>query len=673
MKKITLFFAIVFLVLSACKDSSDPFSKNWDICIYGGTSAGVIAAYSAKMMGMSVIMIEPGKHLGGLTAGGLGYTDIGNKYAVTGLSREFYRRTGQHYNTFEAWTFEPHVAEKIFNDIISKAEIPVLFEHRIISSEVENGWIRSIKLENAGDQDNGSKKILHGRYYMDCTYEGDLLARAGVSYTVGREDNSMYGETYNGVQLRDLHQFPDGIDPYKIPGDPSSGLLWGISQEELQPDGTGDKKVQAYNFRLCMTRDPENFIPVNEPENYDPARYELLRRVMYQRDKSGIKQNLGHYLKIDMMPGGKTDINNNGPQSTDFIGMNYDYPEADYETREKIIKDHEDYIKGLIYFLGHDPGVTEDLRQKMLSWGWARDEFTDNGGFPHQMYVREARRMIGEYIMTEHNCIGDSTVHDGIGLAAYTMDSHNCQRIVVNGMVKNEGDVQIGGFPPYEISYRSIMPKRNECKNLTIPVCLSATHIAFGSIRMEPVFMVLAQAAAVASSFALDDKIPVQDIDVMVLKEKLENDPLLDGTTPDILVDNSFGDKVEIVGKWNINSSWMGQYMSDCLISDPSIKEEKRIIFKPEIAITGTYHIYFYCPNKPWQADFASWPTAVPVKITFGENEEIKVINPEANKFNWADMGEYRLDSGKTCQIEVIADTVSLPVPSDAVILVPIK
>jgi hypothetical protein len=534
MKKTLLFFLTVILILNACKDSADRFSKKWDICIYGGTSAGVIAAYSAKMLGMSVILVEPGRHLGGLTSGGLGYTDIGNKQAITGLSREFYRKTGRHYNTFEAWTFEPYVAEKIFNDIIDEAEILVLYEQRIISAELEDGWIRSIELETAGNQDERSVTIIRARYFIDCSYEGDLMARAGVTYTVGREDNSLYGETFNGVQLRDKHQFPDGIDPFKIPGDPSSGLLWGISPEELQPDGIGDKKVQAYNFRLCMTQDTSNMIHVTMPEKYNPKMYELLRRVINQREESGIKQSLGNYLKIDMMPGGKTDINNNGPQSTDFIGMNYDYPEADYKTRGKIIKDHEDYIKGLLYFLGHDPGVPEYIRSEMLSWGWARDEFTDNGGFPHQIYVREARRMIGEYVMTQHNCTGDSTVEDGIGMAAYTMDSHNCQRIVVNGMVKNEGDVQVGGFPPYEVSYRALVPRRQECKNLTVPVCLSSTHIAFGSIRMEPVFMVLGEAAAVASFYALVNKVPVQDIDIKALQGKLINDPLLDGTPPDI-------------------------------------------------------------------------------------------------------------------------------------------
>jgi FAD dependent oxidoreductase len=527
MKKISLFFLMALLVLYGCKDSSNHFSRNWDICIYGGTSAGVIAAYSAKILGMSVILVEPGRHLGGLTAGGLGYTDIGNKHAITGLSREFYRKAGRYYNTHEAWTFEPHVAEKIFNDIIDEAEIPVLYEHRIISAESEDGWIRSVELEITGKKDEGSSRTIHARYFMDCSYEGDLMARAGVSYTVGREDNNLYSETFNGVQLRDKHQFPDDIDPYKIPGDPSSGLLWGISPDKLLPDGTGDKKIQAYNFRLCMTQDTANFIPVTKPDNYDPTMYELLGRVIQQREKSGTKQDLGNYLKIDMMPGGKTDINNNGPQSTDLIGMNYDYPEADYETREKIVKSHENYIKGLLYFLGHDQGVPEYLRNEMLSWGWTRDEFADNGGFPHQMYVREARRMIGEYVMTQHNCTGDSTVDDGIGLAAYTMDSHNCQRIVVNGMVKNEGDVQVGGFPPYEISYRALVPKREECKNLTVPVCLSSTHIAFGSIRMEPVFMVLGEAAAVASFYALADKVPVQDIDIKTLQDKLKNEIML--------------------------------------------------------------------------------------------------------------------------------------------------
>jgi hypothetical protein len=459
-----------------------------------------------------------------------------------------------------------------------------------------------------------------------------------------------------------------------VPGDSSSGLLWGISPEDLKPKGTGDKKVQAYNFRLCMTQDTSNMIPVTTPEDYDPSRYELLRRVIQHREKAGVQQVLNwNYLKIDMMPNGKTDINNSGAQSTDFIGMNYEYAEADYETRDGIIRAHENYIKGLLYFLGHDPGVPEYLRKEMLLWGWTRDEFQDNGGFPHQMYVREARRMIGEYVMTEHNCTGDSTVNDGIGLAAYTMDSHNCQRIVVNGMVKNEGDVQIGGFPPYEISYRAIVPKHGECKNLTVPVCLSATHIAFGSIRMEPVFMVLGQVAAVASSFALEKKIPVQEIDVTTLREKLKNDPLLDGTTPDILVDNNFAEQVEVKGNWSVRSSWMGQYMSDYLVSDVSAGGEKRVIFKPEINISGNYHIYLYCPAERWSGDATGWAAAVPVKVICGSNEEIIIVNPEADKFNWADLGDYPLAANQTCKIEIMADSVSSPVPADAVLLVPVK
>jgi hypothetical protein len=273
-------------------------------------------------------------------------------------------------------------------------------------------------------------------------------------------------------------------------------------------------------------------IPVTEPDDYDPSHYELLKRVIACREKKGLKYDLDSYLSIIQMPANKTDINNNGPFSTDFINNSWNYPEADYKTRQKIAGAHENYIKGLLYFLGHDESVPEYLCSEMLSWGYARDEFRDNDGFPHQLYVREARRMIGEYVMTEHNCRGTVLAEDAVGLAAYTMDSHNCQRVVVNGMVKNEGDVQVGGFPPYPISYRSITPKRSECTNLLVPVCLSSSHIAYGSIRMEPVFMVLGQSAAMAASMAIDNKCIVQDVDVKTLQQKLQNDPCLDGRLP---------------------------------------------------------------------------------------------------------------------------------------------
>ena len=358
--------------------------------------------------------------------------------------------------------------------------------------------------------------------FIDCSYEGDLMARAGVSYTIGRESNSEFKETFNGVQLRDKHQFPDGVDPYKIPGHPESGLLWGISTDALLPSGSADKKIQAYNFRICLTNNPEKRIPISRPADYDSAKYELLLRQIARSHPDSLNWQLLH---IAPMPNQKTDINNCGGFSSDMIGTSYEYAGADYKKRQEIFHEHESYTKGWLYFLGHDARMPAHLRQEMLTWGYPSDEYEDNDHFTHQLYVREARRMMGAYVMTQHNCEGREVVKDGIGLAAYTMDSHNCQRLVVNGMVKNEGDVQVGGFGPYPVSYRAIVPLQKECVNLLVPVCLSATHIAYGSIRMEPVFMVLAQSAAVAASMAIDKKSSIQDIDVKKLQKMLEQNP----------------------------------------------------------------------------------------------------------------------------------------------------
>lgn len=495
----------------------------YDICIYGGTSSGVIAAYSAATQGRSVILIEPGKHLGGMSSGGLGETDIGNKTAITGIARDFYRRIGRYYHEPEKWTFEPHVAEEIFNEYIRSSGVTVVTGYRITNAEKAGTVVSGIRLEPVEAQ--GEERTITARVFIDCSYEGDLMARAGVSYAVGRESNDRYNETYNGVQLRDKHQFPDGVDPYRIKGDPDSGLLWGISEEKLLPAGSGDKKVQAYNFRLCMTDSAENRLPVKRPDDYDSSRYELLARLI---DVSG-DHDLWHYLSLGRMPNRKTDINNNGAFSTDMINMSWEYPEASYAVRQKIFDEHVAYTKGLLYFLGHDPRVPDEMRNEMLRWGYPKDEFTDNDHFTWQLYIREARRMIGEYVMTQHNCTGAVTADDPVGMAAYTMDSHNCERLVVSGMVKNEGDVQVGGFPPYHISYRSIVPKKEECTNLIVPVCLSATHIAYGSIRMEPVFMVLGQSAGEAAVMAVENQTAVQEISVDELIRKLKSDPLLTG------------------------------------------------------------------------------------------------------------------------------------------------
>lgn len=503
-----------------------------DICIYGGTSAGVMAAVSADRMGKKAIIIEPSQYIGGLSASGLGQTDIGNKNAITGLSRDFYRSIGKHYGKPEMWTFEPHVAEKIFHNYLAATKVRLINGYEVRTLIKSMGKITEITIANVEDPTNEPITV-HAKMFIDASYEGDLMAKAGVSYTVGRESNSTYNETYNGFQLREHHQFPDSISPYKNPCDINSGFVYGVSNNMPMPIGTGDKLVQAYNYRLCLTNVDSNKIAISKPDNYDPQKYELLRRVIAQREKKKWKHVLGSYFNIGHMPNGKTDVNNKGPLSTDYIGESHDYPEADYKTRKSIEQKHMDYIKGLLYFLAYDPAVPDPLQQLMRAWGYPKDEFIKTGGFPHQIYVREARRMIGEYVMTEHNCLGSAKIDDAIGMAAYTMDSHNCQRIVVNGFVKNEGDVQIGGFPPYPVSYRSITPKRNECTNLLVPVCLSASHIAYGSIRMEPVFMVLGQSAAVAAVLAINKKTGVQDVKVTDIQKILTKKPLLDKTKPD--------------------------------------------------------------------------------------------------------------------------------------------
>ncbi len=506
----------------------------YDIVVYGGTSAGVAAAVQAARMGRSAVLIEPGRHIGGLSSGGLGMTDTGNRAAIGGISREFYRRIKAHYEQDSAWTrerrqdykfmradddalwrFEPHVAEKTFNDMIREAKIPVALRERLDLRKgvtKEGPRIVSIVME--------SGRTFRGRIFIDATYEGDLMARAGVSYTVGREANSTYGETLNGVQTRRAvhHQFLHPVDPYVKPGDPSSGLLPGVHGGHPGEEGQGDRRVQAYCFRMCLTDVPENRAPFPKPGGYDPMRYELFLRYIL----AGWRDVWGNH---QMMPNRKSDTNNHGAFSTDNIGMNYEYPDGDYATREKIIREHETYQKGLMWFLVNDPRVPDDLRAKVEKWGPARDEFTDNDNWPHQLYVREARRMISDYVHTELDCRRRRATPESVGMGSYNMDSHHVQRYVdENGHARNEGDIQVNPGGPYMISYRSIRPKPEECTNLLVPVCLSSSHIAYGSIRMEPVFMILGQSAATAAAIAVEEDIDVQKVDYGRLRRRLLRD-----------------------------------------------------------------------------------------------------------------------------------------------------
>jgi hypothetical protein len=502
-----------------------------DIIIYGCTSAGISAAMEAKRLGHSVLVVGPDKHLGGLTTSGLGWTDSGNKDVIGGFAREYYRRIKAEYDKPEnwkyekqeesrhykpendaVWVFEPQIAERVFEDLVDEYHIRVFRDHWLDRDNgvvKKDGKIISIRMLDG--------TVFKGRQFIDATYEGDLMASAGISYTTGRESNSHYGETLNGVNTKQAvyHQFMLPVDPYLVPGDPASGLLPRIHGGSPGEEGSGDHRIQAYCFRICLTRVPENRVPFPKPEGYDPMQYELLARYL----DAGFR-NL--YQKFDRVPNGKTDTNNFGGFSTDNIGMNYDYPDASYERRAEIIKEHENYQKGLMWFMANDHRVPEDVRAGMSQWGLARDEFTDNGHWPHQIYVREARRMVSDFVMNENHLRRTIETPSSIGMGSYNMDSHHVQRYVdENGFARNEGDVEVSPGGPYPISYRAIIPKKTEARNLLVPVCLSSSHIAYGSIRMEPVFMILGQSAANAACLAIEQKKAVQDIDMEALRDRL--------------------------------------------------------------------------------------------------------------------------------------------------------
>jgi hypothetical protein len=651
-----MFLAIVFPYNSL--KAQQNLYKSYDICVYGGTSSGVIAAYTAAKSGKSVLLIEPGRNLGGMSSGGLGLTDIGNKYAISGLALDFYRRIGKHYNKFEQWVFEPHVAEQLFNEYIKKANVSVLYENRITAVKKKGNKITSITLENPVKKSTGS---VNAAVFIDCSYEGDLMAKAGVSFSVGREANSDYQETFNGVQLMNGHQLPEAIDPYKIKGDASSGLLWGITTSTLAEKGTGDHKVQAYNFRICLTSNPENRIPITKPENYVPERYELLIRQMEKRTWKSLQD----VFIWSGMPNQKTDINNRNGFSTDMIGMNWDYPNADYAQREKIWKAHVDYTKGLLYFVGNDSRIPAHIKQEIAQWGYPKDEYINNGNWSHQLYVREARRMKGELVMTQHHCQGREIVTDGVGMAAYTMDSHNCDRLVVNGVVKNEGNVEEGGFGPYPISYRAIIPKESEAANLIVPVCLSATHIAYGSIRMEPVFMVLGQSAAIAAVQAIDSKLSVQKIDVKQLQQRLKNDPLADGSAADILIDNHDATRVKVTGNWAMETK--GGYGPDYY----ALPLNSSIRYNTGKKANGSYEVYTYYPKSAINGAVTTVEIfdGKETKTVLIKDADVKVLGQTSGE--WVSLGKHTFVGTKDPYVEIKANGDK--VVADAVLLVPVR
>ena len=629
-----------------------------DVCIYGGSSACVTAAYSAAHEGSKVVIICPDKTIGGMTTGGLGQTDIGNKQAVIGLARQFYRKLGAHYGKLEQWLFEPHVAEEILMEYLDNPRITLMQGWYLDSVQKDGTRIQSITCTDR----KGKSVTIKADQFIDCSYEGDLMAAAGVSYRVGREDNSEYGETWNGFELLDQHQFPDGIDPFVEPGNPGSGLLWGISDARERDKGAGDTCVQAYNYRICLTDDPDNMIPIGKPERYDPSKYELLVRV-FEADPN---PQLWNYFIWSRMPGHKTDINNKGPFSTDMIGMNHSYPEASWDERDKILQDHLDYTLGLLYFYQTDPRVPANIQNEVRRWGLPKDEYVNNGHWTPQIYVRESRRLVGEYVATQADCEGKTEITDGIGYAAYGMDSHNCQRIVVERdgklMVKNEGDVQKGVSHPYPVSYRSLTPKREECVNLLVPVCLSASHIAYGSIRMEPVFMGMGQAAGLAAAFA--GKGDVQTVDVSRIQRILKEDPYLDGSEPEILIDE---DSEYIVGKDNWKVVWGSGSYGKSYLKFEGEPGDNHLEYSIPSNLDGEYDIYAFqqangCKNTTFEIKVGDDVKTVPF-------DRASLLVEGQTRGEWVNLGSVSLKKGLGGKIRFLSDDPDIH--ADGVLVIP--
>lgn len=615
-----------------------------DICIYGGTSGGVAAAVQATRMGKSVSLAVFGTHLGGLTSGGLGATDVGNTGSIGGVSREFYRRIGQRYGQAERFNFEPHVAREVYAAWLAEIGVTPRWNQRLASVQKNGQRITQITMEDG--------TIHRARMFIDATYEGDLMAMAGASFTFGREGTNAYGESLNGIRASTpSHQFTVNVDPYVVPGNPASGLLPFVQPGNGGTPGDGDQRIQAYNYRLCFTQNATNRLPHVVPPNYDPARYELLGRLLDARLAAGHTLTINHFFSVSTMPNGKTDMNNNGAFSTDYIGMNYTYPTNTYAAREQMDREHLEYIQGLIQYLTTSPRSPANLQTQMLSWGPCKDEWTETGGYSPQIYVREARRLMGDYVMTQADCQSARVADDSICLGSYNMDSHNCQRIVQGGYARNEGDVQVSLPKPYPISYRAIVPRAGECENVFVTFAISATHIAFGSTRMEPVFMMASQAAATAAAFAIDDDVPAQQVDYAKLALQLSADGQVlawgdSGSSAGVIVDNS-DSSAALSGFWSNSTSVAGYYGANYAHDDNAGKGAKSATFIPNLPAGGSYQVSLRWTTHQNRA------TNAPVDIIHRGGTNTVTVNQTANNGVWVPLLTTNFNAGTNGSLRI--------------------
>jgi hypothetical protein len=496
--------------------------QTFDLVVYGGTAGGVTTAVAAARHGLKVALLEPRNHIGGMVSGGLSGTDVGKREVIGGMALEFYMRAGQRYQLSRhlqeiAWMPEPRVAEAVFRDWLREAGVVLLENHRL---REKTGVIKQGNRVSEIVMENGAR--FRAKYFADTTYEGDLMAQAGVSYTFGREGVKQYGESLAGVrEFTPSHQF--AVD---VKGRTADGkLLPEISAEPRGEAGAADKRIQAYNFRVIATNVAENRMPWPKPAGYDPARYELLAIYLNAMTPyMGRPLTFNEVSLLRILPNGKVDLNNRNGFSTDYIGKNYGYPDGSYAERERIWRDHVEYQQGFYYFLANDQRVPKTLQEEVRSYGLALDEFIDTDHWPNQLYVREARRMVSDFVATQKDLQTERTKPDAIGMGSYNSDSHNVQRFInAQGFVENEGNVEVP-VQPYQIPYRVLVPRKSEAANLLVPVCFSSSHIAYSSMRMEPQYMILGHAAGIATALVAARGGDVQDVDVAEMQRRLREE-----------------------------------------------------------------------------------------------------------------------------------------------------
>ncbi|HSW46857.1 MAG TPA: FAD-dependent oxidoreductase [Phycisphaerae bacterium] len=650
---------LLLLVAAGC---AGPATQRFDVVVYGGTAGGTVAAIAAAREGASVALLEPRRHIGGMVSGGLGQTDHANKAVIGGMAREFFVRVGRHYNEDVAWHFEPHVAERVFRDWLKEAGVRVFFHQRLDKVDKVGRRIERIRMESGAG--------FAAPVFIDATYEGDLMARAGVAYVVGREGRDEFGESLAGVVERSrFHQFDVPISAY----DRNGKLLPCVYSGDKGKPGQGDRKVQAYNFRVCLSNRKDNQLPLPRPPGYDPARYEVLKRYFAVRGKD-LKMN--DITIFSLMPNGKTDINNRGPFSSDHIGANWDYPEADYARREEIWNDHVNYVQGFLYFLAHDPCVPKHLQDEINKWGLPRDEYADNGHWSHQLYVREARRMRGQYVMTQKDMQEDRVKSDSIGMGSFMIDSHHVQRVVLpDGTLENEGDIQVP-VQPYEIPYRALVPMQAECDNLLVPVCMSATHVAYGSLRMEPQYMIMGQACGVAAARVARDSLAAQQVDIAWLQERLRGkEQILSSpesrkpcikisSLPGVVVDNP---SAQFTGTWTLSAA-VGPFVGDDYLHDDANGRQGTVVrFVPALPKAGAYEVRAaYTPS-------ANRATRVKVSINTADGLQTRTINQKKALPSppFLSLGTFQLNTGSEAWVEIDSAGADGYVVADAVQWIP--